>query len=479
MRTFQYSDAKSHKFWNIEVSGTSFTVTYGKVGSSGQTQPKTFASAEEAQAEADKLIQEKLKKGYVETTPKRPASQAEAFEDAIRANPHDLATVCAFADYLADHGDPRGEFMQVQIALENESISAAERQKLHAREMQLLDEHEQDWVGDWPDLFDAPTETEGRGQINHTGGRKYQFNRGMLTTINFGQLTVAAARAFVKAPQTRLVHELFIGYYQYEEEFEPGPDIPTDLVRGDDSAAEYVILRWPYFRNVRRFQFGWMSDEVYGGDFCNFQCHLGGDHLFDFVKQMPDVEEVLVFAHFREADKLVALPMPNLRVLQLYHGWSYPLETLAKNSTLTNLTHLLCHPHALEHGDDPYIGLPQLQAVCRSPHLPKLTHLRLRLTDFGDRGAEEIVQSGILKRLKVLDLRHGCMTDEGAQLLAGCPDLHNLERLDLSRNALTEAGMDVLRATKVPVELDYQHGSPSEEDELEEEDQYLYDGDYE
>ena len=38
MRTFQFSDAKSHKFWNIEMSGTGFTVTYGKVGSAGMTQ---------------------------------------------------------------------------------------------------------------------------------------------------------------------------------------------------------------------------------------------------------------------------------------------------------------------------------------------------------------------------------------------------------------------------------------------------------
>ncbi len=385
MRTFQYRDAKSHKFWNIAVSGSSFTVTFGKVGSAGQSQTKAFTSPEKSQAEADKLIREKLKKGYVETTPSRPASQAEAFEDAIRVNPHDLATVCAYADYLAEQGDPRGEFMQVQIALENESLPATERKKLHARERALLKKDEKEWVGDWADLFGAPIETEGRGQINHTGGRKYEFKRGLLTTVHFGELTVAAARAFVKAPQTRLVRELFIGIHDYEEEFEPGPDIPADVDPYDNSPGEHVLLRWPYLRNVHRFQFGWVSDEVYD-DFCNFQCHLYGNHLYDFVKQMPDVEELLVFAHFLESDKLVTLPMPNLRVLQLYHGWSYPLEKLAKNSTLMNLTHLLCHPHALEPGNRPSIGLSQLKAVCRSPHLTKLTHLRLRLTDFGDQG---------------------------------------------------------------------------------------------
>src|SRR4051794_31717597 len=79
MRTFQFSDAKSHKFWNIEVSGTSFTVNYGKVGAAGQTQTKTYASADKAQAEADKLIQQKIKKGYHETTARAASSETEAF----------------------------------------------------------------------------------------------------------------------------------------------------------------------------------------------------------------------------------------------------------------------------------------------------------------------------------------------------------------------------------------------------------------
>ncbi|EMY14390.1 WGR domain protein, partial [Leptospira weilii str. Ecochallenge] len=61
-----YKDDKSDKFWNIEVSGESFTVTYGKTGTAGQTQTKTFGSGEECQKEAKKLLQEKLKKGYAE-----------------------------------------------------------------------------------------------------------------------------------------------------------------------------------------------------------------------------------------------------------------------------------------------------------------------------------------------------------------------------------------------------------------------------
>ncbi|EMY77941.1 WGR domain protein [Leptospira weilii serovar Ranarum str. ICFT] len=61
-----YKDDKSDKFWNIEVSGNSFTVTYGKIGTAGQTQTKTFGSEEECAKEANELLSEKLKKGYVE-----------------------------------------------------------------------------------------------------------------------------------------------------------------------------------------------------------------------------------------------------------------------------------------------------------------------------------------------------------------------------------------------------------------------------
>jgi Ran GTPase-activating protein (RanGAP) involved in mRNA processing and transport len=144
-------------------------------------------------------------------------------------------------------------------------------------------------------------------------------------------------------------------------------------------------------------------------------------------------------------------------VFELYHGWSYPLDKLAKNTSLTNLTHLHCHPHGLESDDAPYIRLTGLKAVCRSPHLGSLTNLRLRLTDFGDKGVEEIVASGVLKRLKVLDLRHGCMTDEGAKALAACPDLKNLTLLDLSHNALTNTGIKALKATGVPLVAKHMH----------------------
>src|SRR5262249_48901753 len=148
--------------------------------------------------------------------------------------------------------------------------------------------------------------------------------------------------------------------------------------------------------------------------------------------------------HDVDNHKLFALPMPNLRVLQVYHSHDYPLKKLAANPSLTRLTHLLFHPHVPE-GELP-ITLDGLRAVARSPHLKALTHLRLRLTVFGDEGVDEIIKSGLLGRLKVLDLRHGRVSDEGARALAVRPELKGLELLDLSRNELTAEGIDELTA---------------------------------
>src|SRR5262245_60476451 len=98
MRTFVYSDASTHKFWNIDVNGASYVIAFGTVGTKGQTQTKTFPDETAAQTAADRVIQQKLKNGYRETTmPTGPAALRRTLEDAIVENPDDLAAHAAYA----------------------------------------------------------------------------------------------------------------------------------------------------------------------------------------------------------------------------------------------------------------------------------------------------------------------------------------------------------------------------------------------
>ncbi|ORR91559.1 hypothetical protein BIQ82_11500, partial [Escherichia coli] len=66
MKTYIYQDEKSHKFWAVEQQGNELHINWGKVGSNGQSQVKSFADAAAAEKAELKLIAEKTKKGYVE-----------------------------------------------------------------------------------------------------------------------------------------------------------------------------------------------------------------------------------------------------------------------------------------------------------------------------------------------------------------------------------------------------------------------------
>ncbi|UOG47911.1 WGR domain-containing protein [Leptospira noguchii] len=102
--TFQ--DESSDKFWQIEVSGDSFTVTYGKAGSSGQTQTKNFDDEETCLKEAKKLLSEKLKKGYIEgnapATPQgRARKEIEETVEELKAAVSQLPELAPFLERLS------------------------------------------------------------------------------------------------------------------------------------------------------------------------------------------------------------------------------------------------------------------------------------------------------------------------------------------------------------------------------------------
>jgi len=64
MPRYEFSEGTSNKFWQIDLNGASFTTTFGKIGSSGQTSTKSFDTDAKALVEYNKLIAEKTKKGY-------------------------------------------------------------------------------------------------------------------------------------------------------------------------------------------------------------------------------------------------------------------------------------------------------------------------------------------------------------------------------------------------------------------------------
>src|SRR3954454_19185543 len=80
-------------------------------------------------------------------------SLRQAMEAALLANPDDLATHMAYADHLVELGDPRGGFIQVQLALEAPGRGPGERDRLRTRERELLALHLKEWLGEAADAF--------------------------------------------------------------------------------------------------------------------------------------------------------------------------------------------------------------------------------------------------------------------------------------------------------------------------------------
>lgn len=57
---------ESAKFWEVTQNGKNLHIHFGRIGTKGQNQDKSFDSADEAKAEMEKLVKSKIKKGYVE-----------------------------------------------------------------------------------------------------------------------------------------------------------------------------------------------------------------------------------------------------------------------------------------------------------------------------------------------------------------------------------------------------------------------------
>jgi predicted DNA-binding WGR domain protein len=66
VRRLELVAGKSSKFWEVALIGCTLKIRYGRTGAKGQTLTKEYDSEAKTQSEMEKLVNEKLRKGYVE-----------------------------------------------------------------------------------------------------------------------------------------------------------------------------------------------------------------------------------------------------------------------------------------------------------------------------------------------------------------------------------------------------------------------------
>jgi uncharacterized protein (TIGR02996 family) len=277
-------------------------------------------------------------------TSAQPGSTREVLEADIRANPDDLAAHAAYADLLTDQGEEaRGEFIQIQLRLEDKTLPRKERDKLKRREKKLLAKHEREWLGPLaPILLDQSALDEGRAAYPPYHNR-HQWQRGVLACLRFGWFSLDVARALRdSADRLALSRELRIMRVPLQEAgtYDPGSEVPKNR-QEYDTVAFYPLTAWPLWQQIRIFQLGVDEDENYD-EYCGFNSRVDGEDLTWILTRMPDAEELYLFARGLYGN--FSRPMPHLRLLQFYHSY-YQLRELAENESLGNLTHLLIHPH--------------------------------------------------------------------------------------------------------------------------------------
>ena len=89
MARYELVEGTSSKFWEVDVSGSDLTVTFGRIGTVGQSKTKSFADAAGAVKERDKLVKEKTGKGYtlVGTTTPSAATPSAVPQQVAKPTP--------------------------------------------------------------------------------------------------------------------------------------------------------------------------------------------------------------------------------------------------------------------------------------------------------------------------------------------------------------------------------------------------------
>ncbi|MGC4118643.1 MAG: TIGR02996 domain-containing protein [Myxococcales bacterium] len=127
----------------------------------------------------------------------------------ILERPDDVGLRSVYADWLQERGDPRGEFIALQLARASGTSTEAQRR----REAQLLAAHAEAWIG--PLLPAVPTD-------------RFRFERGFLTEVSVNPLRAAEVAA------------------------EPGWATVTHLWQyGRDLELPLALLRSPTMRSLR------------------------------------------------------------------------------------------------------------------------------------------------------------------------------------------------------------------------------------
>jgi predicted DNA-binding WGR domain protein len=420
MRRFEFKQGSSYKFWEIHVEGKAYTARYGKVGTEGQTQSKSFATPEKATAEAEKKIREKVGKGYAEVA---AGAALSAPGEAKQTVVDQAAEFAVRADQLQAAGDPWGQRIALTIALEAAKPRSPERRTL-AKELAQLDrEHGEHFFGALQQLM----EEDGFEKVARLTWEYGYITRARVGVPEYdfeGPDADQILAALMASPASEFLRELTVGL--------------TDWEGGGLTQTHVAIANGIVHPHL---------EQVFIGDFHSEQQEISwvahGD-VSQWFDKAPKLEKLRLHGANILLGKLVH---PTLARLEVETGGlpEASVVSLAK-AKLPELTHL-----EVWFGRETYGGttnIAALRPLFSSKGLPKLEHLGLKNSEMQDLIVTELAKSKLLAAVSSVDLSMGTMREPGARaILANAARFKHLKSLNLSSNYIPADLCNELRST--------------------------------
>jgi len=325
---------------------------------------------------------------------------------AIQADTHGDAPRLAYADYLIRQGDPRGEYIRLEVESEHLQDGSPEKDAMNERVNELLTDYHDGWA--------VPLQELGLS-MGAYGWTILYLERGMTETLWIdapGVLPEQADRLFALAPA---VHEIRIL-----------PEAKIDIA---------ALARCPYLRQIEIL------------DLCDLDLNADAVGVFLASPHLTKLRNLEIGSNSlgRAGAKHLARCPALSRIEKLgVHACKFTdraTPDLAK-LVMPRLTDLNLSFNAF--GSE---GLPALLA---GRLLANVKTLDLSSCDLGPEGFELLARSPLLAKLTELDLSNNDTGPDGAIALAGCPYLGSIETLDLSSNYFEDDGLIAL-ATAAPM----------------------------
>ena len=138
MRRFELVEGSASKFWEIEQAGSELNIRWGRIGTAGQSQTKSFDDGTKAATALNKLVSEKTGKGYKEAGVAADASIGKT-EPKPRAAAPEPADPVAEAPQSAAATPPHGASGAAESTVITESLDAQCERVFEAVRAQIAD----------------------------------------------------------------------------------------------------------------------------------------------------------------------------------------------------------------------------------------------------------------------------------------------------------------------------------------------------